>query len=115
MFDEANTKIRKEQQEEGARRKLIARVLNKDTGVLLEKDGVRTVEKKGNRQNFIAKGHDRILEKLQQSGDDVWVYLFSDLDCLRGKVIARDRYTVVIESERSRNLVFKSAISFIRY
>ena len=105
MYDATN-KIRDEQRQEGLKRRVIKGWNNNDSVSVIKKE----------KKPFAAKGHDRILERLQQAGESISVYLLSnDREILKGKIVARDRYTIVIENENSKSLVFKSAISFISF
>lgn len=63
------------------------------------------------KRGFVPKGHDAVLKHLQDTGALIDLYLISTDDAVRGKIVARDRFTITLVSETgSRRVYFKHAI-----
>lgn len=92
MFDV--DQVRRDQQHEGKRRTLTL------------KDSSRPQKKP-----FVAKGHDAILKGVQDIGGFILVLTMNGEAPIRGKLIARDKFTITVELANGRRLtIYKHAI-----
>ncbi len=66
-----------------------------------------------NRQKapFVAKGHDAILKEIQDVKGAIVVQLISSPESIRGKLVARDKYTITVQLYSGiRRTLYKHAI-----
>ena len=94
--------VRKEQSEEHRRKTLTA---NKRPAK------PHTISGLPSKKPFVPKGHDAILDRTQKEGSRLKVSLISG-DEFTGKVKARDKFTITLETESGAITIFKHAIEY---
>lgn len=90
-----NIQIRNEQQRDAERRTLSVRPGNTS---------------KPPRKPFVAKGHDAILKKVQDSGGNIGIMPMNGDRLIVGKLIARDKYTITMLTAGREITFYKHAI-----
>lgn len=58
------------------------------------------------RKQFVAKGHDAILKKIQDLGGEIGIMPMNSESLIIGKLIARDKYTITVLTRAGKEVTF---------